>query len=136
MKRRSCKASITKLLAKVQDATSCELNTLNSETVTESQRLPVTTTLGYLKTKRDLLIKLDSDVCDTILTEDELETELTDTDTYLTELEEKIAVVEEYVKKASQPPVVPRQVIKPLLAHLPTSTDMLAHSIPVTHRFG
>ena len=132
VKRRSCRASITKLLAKVQDATSCELNTLNPETVTESRRLAVTTTLGQLKTKRDLLIKLDSDICDTILTEEELETELTDTDIYLTELEEKIAVVEEYVKKASQPPVVPRQVTRPLIAHLPTSTDMLAHSIPET----
>ena len=44
-----------------------------------------------------------SDICDSIQTEGELETELNDTDSYLTELEEKIAIVEEYVKKASQP---------------------------------
>ena len=67
-----------KLLAKVEDTTLIELNTINSETVTESQRLAVTTTLGHLKTKRDLIIKLDSDICDTIQTEEELETELND----------------------------------------------------------
>ena len=63
-----------------------------------------TTTLGHLRMKRDLITKLDSDICDSIQTEGELETELNDTDSYLTELEEKIAIVEEYVKKASQPP--------------------------------
>ena len=63
-----------KLLTKVQDTKSCELNTPNSEAITESRRLAVTTTLGHLKTKRDLIIKLDSDICDTILTEEKLET--------------------------------------------------------------
>ena len=71
------------------------MNTINSETIAESQSLAFTTTFGHLKMKRDLIIKLDSDICDTIQTEEELETKLNDTDTYLTELEEKIAIVEE-----------------------------------------
>ena len=136
VKRRSCKASITKLLAKVEDTTLIELNTINSETVTESRRLAVTTTLGHLKTKRDLIIRLDSDICDTIQTEEELETELNDTDTYLTELEERIAIVEEFVKKASQPPVAPRQDTQTPEAHPPTNTDMLAPPTPEACRFG
>ena len=59
---------------------------INSETVDEPWRLAFTTTLGHLRTKRDLIIKLASDICDSIQTEGELETELNDTDSYLTEL--------------------------------------------------
>ena len=124
VKRQSCRASITKLLTKVEDAMLCELNTINSETVDESRMLAFTTTLGHLRTKRDLIIKLDSDICDSIQTEGELETELNDTDSYLTELEEKIAIVEEYVKKASQPPVTPKQDSHTLMSHPPSNTDM------------
>lgn len=119
-----------KLLTKVEDATSCKLSTINSETVAESRSLAVTTTLGHLRMKRDLIIKLDSDICDTILTEEELETELNDTDSYLIELEEKIAIVEEYVKKASQPPVMPKQDTHTLMSHPPSNRDMMAHSMP------
>ena len=68
-KRRSCKASITKLLPKVKDVTLCELNIVNSETVDESWRLAFTTMLGQLRTKRDLIVKLNSDICDKIDTE-------------------------------------------------------------------
>ena len=127
VKRQSCRASITKLLTKVEDAMLCELNTINSETVDESRMLAFTTMLGHLRTKRDLIIKLDSDICDSIQTEGELETELNDTDSYLTELEEKIAIVEEYVKKTSQPPVTPKQDSHTLMPHPPSNTDMMAH---------
>ena len=124
VKRRSCRTSITKLLTKVEDVILCELNTINSETVDESRRLAFTTMLGHLRTKRVIIIKLDSDICDSIHTEGDLETELNDTDSYLTELEEKIAVVEEYVKKASQPPVTPKQDSHTLMSHPPSNTDM------------
>ena len=127
VKRRSCRASITKLLTKVEDAMLCELNTINSETVDESRRLAFTTTLRHLRTKRDLIIKLDSDICGSIQTEGDLETELNDTDSYLTELEEKIAIVEEYVKKASQPSVTSKQDSHTLMSHPPSNTDMIAH---------
>ena len=55
-------------------------------------------------------IKLDSDICGKIKTKGELEADLNDTDSYLTELEQKIAIVEQYVKNASQPPVTPSKI--------------------------
>ena len=132
VKRRSCKGSITKLLTKVDSALSCELNTINSTTVDESQRLAFNTVLGQLKTKRDLIIKLDGDISDTIKSDEELETELNDADDYLMNLEEKIAILEEYVKKASQPPVMPRQDVPLLTPHPPSNTEMVAHSMQET----
>jgi len=115
------------LLTKVEDAMSCaELNTINSTTVTDSRRLTFNTTLGHLKTKRDLIIKLDSDISDTIEGEEEFEAELNDSDCYLIDLEEKIAVVEEYVKKASQPLVTLKQDTHPLASHPPSNTDMMS----------
>ena len=52
IKRWSCKSSITKLLVKVEEATSCELSGMNSEVVTESHQLAFSTTLVQLKTKK------------------------------------------------------------------------------------
>ncbi|XP_065918799.1 uncharacterized protein [Dysidea avara] len=116
VKRRSCKASITKLLAKVEDATSCELSTINLEVVTDSRRLAVATTLAQLKTKKDAISKLNDDISEAI---QNVETELTDADIYIAELEEKIAVLEEFIKKAYQPPVTQRAVSHTLTSHPP-----------------
>jgi len=80
---------------------SCKLNTINSTTVTDSQRLAFNKMLGHLK--RDLIVK--PILTHVIKREEELGAELDDSDYYLVELEEKIAIVEEYVKKASQSPV-------------------------------
>ena len=51
--------------------------------------------------------------------EAELETELTDADTYSTELEEKIAILEDFIMKASQPPVIQEAVSHTLESHPP-----------------
>ena len=131
VKRRSCRGSITKLLSKVEDALSCELTTINSDTVAESQRLAFNTTLGQLKLKKDLIIKLDSDISYAIKEEEELETELNDADAYLMELEQKMVILEEFVKRACQPPVIPKQDTHLLTSH-PPSTDMMAQSMPET----
>ena len=40
--------------------------------------------------------------------------------------------MEEYVKKASQPPVTPKQDSHTLMSHPPSNTDMMAHSMPDT----
>ena len=97
----SCKAIITKLLAKVEDVTSCELSTINSEVIADSRRLAVATTLSQLKTKKDAISKLNDDISKGIQDEAELETELkSNADTYLTE---KIAILEDFITKASQP---------------------------------
>jgi len=132
VKRRSCKGSVTKLLTKVEDAMSCELYTINSTTFDESRRLAFNTTLGQLKMKRDIIVKLDSDISDTIKNEEELETELDDADAYLMELEEKIAVLEECVRKASQPPVMPEQDTQPLIPHQPLVAATIAPQMPET----
>ena len=104
--RRSCRTSVTKLLAKVEEVMTCDLSDVNSEVVTESRRLTFSTTLSRLNTKKDEINKLDSRISATIQHEEELETELTNADNYLSELEEKIAIIKEFIKKASQPPVV------------------------------
>lgn len=49
--------------------------------------------------------KLNDDISETIQSEEELETELTDADMYMAELEEKIVIIEEFIKKSSQHPV-------------------------------
>ena len=85
-----------KLLANVEDVTSCELSTINSEVFTDSRRLAIATTLAQFKTKKDAISKLSDDISEAIQDETELETELTDVDSYLTELEEKIAILEEF----------------------------------------
>ena len=105
VKRRSCKASITKLLAKLENATLCDLSTINPEVVTGSQRLAFPTTLTQLKSKLDTISKLSDDISETIQNEEELETELTDADMYMAELEEKTVIIEEFIKKAGQHPV-------------------------------
>jgi len=69
-----------------------------------SRWFPKATTLTQFKTKKDAISKLNDDICEAIQDEAELETELTDADTYLTELEEKKAILEDVITKASQPP--------------------------------
>ena len=91
---------------KVDKATSCELSDINSEVVMDSRRLVFTTTLAQLKAMKDVISELNDNISAAIKNEDELETELTDADFYLTELEEKIAIVEEFIKRASQAPVI------------------------------
>ena len=132
VKRRSCKASITKLLAKVEEATSCELSTINSRVVADSRRLATVTTLAQLKTKKDAIAKLNNDISEAIQNEDELETELTDGDIYLTELEEKIAILEEFITKASQPPVIQEAVSHTLTSHPPLVASTTASQMPET----
>jgi len=61
-----------------------------------------------------------------------LEAELNDSDCYLIDLEEKIAIVEEYVKRASQPPVALKQDSHLLASHPPSNTDMMSHTMPET----
>ena len=50
-KRRGLKSSVTKVLGKVEDMTSVELERVSSESVTESQRLTATTVLAQIKAK-------------------------------------------------------------------------------------
>ena len=123
---------------KVKDVMLCELNAINSETVDKSQKLDFATMLGHPRIKRDLIIKLESDIFDSIKNEGELETKHNDIDSYLAELEEKITIVEEYFKKTSQSPVIPKQNSHTLMSHPPSNVTKPAkidHLITKNHRF-
>ena len=84
-----------------------------------------------LKAKKDVISKLNDKISAAIKNEDELETELTDADFYLTELEEKIAIVEELIKKASQPPVI-QDASLTLTLHPPSLAATVAPPMPET----
>ena len=97
----------------------------------DSRRLVFTTILAQLKVKKDVISELNDNISVAIKNEDELETELTDADFHLTELEEKIAIVEEFIKKASQPPVI-RDISHTLTPHPPSLAATVAPPMPET----
>ena len=105
VKRRGLKGSITKLTGKVHEALSAELETVNMESVPESRRILVSTTTEQLKTKLQQVVELDGAIARTIEGEEELETEICDADTYQSSLEQNIALLTEFNKKAKQLPV-------------------------------
>ena len=75
-KRRGLKGSITKLTGKVQEALTAELETVNTDSVPESRRLLVSTTVEQLKSKLAQINELDEAIAKTIQEEEELETEI------------------------------------------------------------
>jgi len=103
VKRHGLKGSVTKLLAKVEDVLSAELETVNLDSTPESQRLLAATTATQLTAKKSQIEKLDNAIVAAIEEETELEAEVCDADTYQTTLEERIVFLEEFVKRASQP---------------------------------
>ena len=111
VKRRGLKGSVTKLLSKVEDVFSKELEAVNIDSIQESQRILVSTTVTQLNTKVDQIKRLDESIVASIQTEEELEIEVCDADTYLTTLEERIAYLAAFIKRASQQstPPFPRE---------------------------
>ena len=112
-KRRGLKSGVTKLLAKIDGAISSRLEDVHSEVVSESQRLSVSTAITQLEAKRGQITELDANIAAAIQTEDELETEICDALTYHSTLEERIAFLTEFVRKANRPPIAADD-------HLPT----------------
>ena len=104
VKRRGLKGSVTKLMGKVEDAFITELEAVNAESVPESRRILASTTVEQLKSKLAQIAKLDEAIAQTIQGEEELETEICDADTYQSNVEQQIALLVEFVKKASQLP--------------------------------
>ena len=105
VKRRGLKGSVTKLLTKVEDMLSAELETIHLDSTLESRRLLVSTTVAQLTAKMDQIKTLDEAIVATIQDKEELETKVCDADTYLTTLEERIVFLTEFIKRASQPPM-------------------------------
>jgi len=103
VKRRGLKGSVTKLLAKVEDILSAELETVNLNSTPEFWRLLAATTATQLTAKKSQIERLDDAIVEAIEEEMELETKVCEADTYQTTLEERIIFLEEFVKRASQP---------------------------------
>ena len=112
-KRRGLKSGVTKLLAKIDGAISSRLEDVHSEVVSEYQRLSVSTAITQLEAKRGQITELDANIAAAIQTEDELEAEICDALTYHSTLEERIAFLTEFVRKANRPPIAADE-------HLPT----------------
>ena len=102
VKRRRLKGNVTKLLSKVEDVLSTEPEAVNIDSTQKSQRILVSTTVTQLNANIDQIKRLDELIVSGIQTEEELETEVCDADTYLTTLEERIAYLATFIKRASQ----------------------------------
>ena len=116
-KRRGIKGCITKLLAKVEDMISADLEGVNSQSVKESRKLVATTTAIQLRDKHAQIAELDTAIAAKIQTETDLEEEICNADTYLSTLEEQIAFLTEFIRKANIPP--PSTVSPPLTTMSP-----------------
>jgi len=82
-----------------------ELETVNTDSVPESRRLLVSTTVEQLKSKLAQINELDKAIAKTIQ-EEGLEIEICDADTYQSNMEQQIAFLIEFIKKASDSPRV------------------------------
>ena len=89
-----------KLTGKVEEALTAELETLSTESVPESRRVLMSTTVEQLKSKLAQTTDLDEATAKTIQEEEELEREICDADTYQSDVEQQISLLVEFVKKA------------------------------------
>ena len=99
VKRRGLKGSVTKLLTKVKDMFSTELETVHLARISKALSFHNRYTLA---TKMDQIKTLDKAIVATIHNEEELETEVCDADNTGGR---RIAFLTEFIKRASQPPM-------------------------------
>jgi len=76
VKRCGLRGSVTKLMGKVEDAFTTELEIVNTESVLESRRILASTIVEQLKTKLSHTAELDEAIAKTIQGEKKLETEI------------------------------------------------------------
>ena len=101
------KASVTKLIAKVETVISANLESVSTKSVSESWKVLAETTLTQLKVKKDQVMELDTSIAVKIDGELEFEEETTEADTYQMTLEKRIALLSEFICKAKLPPPPP-----------------------------
>jgi len=90
------------------------------------------TTLAQLRTKRDQIVELDTAITAKINDEAEFEEEIDNADIYQLSLEERIAILTQFIRKAGIPPP---PVVTSLPVLPPTSAvDTLRLSDPATTR--
>ena len=103
-----------------------ELETVNLNSTSRARRLLASTTVTQLTAKKGQIERLDDMItADAIQEEEELETEICEPDTYQTILEEYIAFLEEFVKRAIWP-------AQPTLHELPDESHESANLISNT----
>ena len=139
-KRRGIKASVMKLIAKVETMISADLESVSTKSVSESQKVLAETTLTQLKVKKDQIMELDTAIAAKIDSELEFEEETTEADTYEMTLEERIALLSEFIRKVKLPPPPPDSnplppVTLPISSpptQLPSDTSSHSHSADTT----
>ena len=77
VKCRGIKASITKLIAKVEDLISANLEGVSTQSVSASQKLQAKTTLAQLKRKKEQIMELNDAIGVKIEAEQEFKEEIT-----------------------------------------------------------
>ena len=125
-KRRGIKASVTKLITKVEDMISADLEDVSTQSVSESRKLLAETTLVQLKHKKGQIMELDDAIGVKIEAEQEFEEEITNADTYQITLDENITFLSEFIRKAGLPP--------PELQRPPPSVTPQISPCPRSHR--
>jgi len=101
LKCRGIKASTIKLLAKVEDMLSTDLENISIQSVSEAKKLLAETTLTQLKAKRQQIVE---PIADKIEGDEEFEEEIINADAYQMTLEERLAFLTEFIRKAGLPP--------------------------------
>ena len=115
---------MTKLLGKIEELLSTDLEGVNSWSIKEATKLVANTTLSQLKSKRSQIGELDSAIATKIVAEDELEEEILNS--YQFTLDDCIAYLTEFIRKASQPPPLgPIHLTWLRLPHLRQQTPLL-----------
>jgi len=90
---------------KVEDMMSVDLEGISSQTVSKSNKLLAETTLAHLKQKKGQILKLDDAIGAKIKAAQEFEEKITNADTYQATLDERIAFLSEFIRKAGMPPL-------------------------------
>ena len=114
------KASTTKLIAKVKDMLSADLEGVTTQTNPEAKMLLAETTLAHLKHKKDQVLELDNAIGAKINVAQEFEEEIANADTYQTNPNKHITFLSEFIHKASVLPTEPQ---------LPSPTNTTSASI-------
>ena len=81
-----------------------DLEGISTQTVPESKKLLAETTLAHIKHKKEKILELDDAIGAKIEVAQEFEEEITNADTYQMSLDECIAFLSEFIRKAGMLP--------------------------------
>ena len=128
-KHRGIKASIIKLITKVEDMISADLEGVSNQSVSESRKLLTEITLAQFKHKKGQIMELDDAIGAKIKAEQEFEEEITNADTYQITLDEHIVFLSEFIQKAG---VLPPELQRPPPSVTPQISPLSTQPPPET----